>query len=67
MPFQRRLLRFEPLPAHLRQILDERAYHHAPRKRFEFELQDHLSRSDAKKTLLTAISWGRYAELYTFA
>jgi ABC-type proline/glycine betaine transport system permease subunit len=51
---------------HIRQVLDERDDHHAPRERFEFELQDHLSRSDAEKTLLGAISWGRYAELFTY-
>ena len=64
--FKEHLLRFVPLAAHIRPVLDEREDHRAPRARFEFELQDHLSRSDAEKTLRTAISWGRYAELFTY-
>jgi NitT/TauT family transport system ATP-binding protein len=38
----------------------------APRARFEFELEDHLNRNDAEKTLRAAIAWGRYAELFTY-
>jgi NitT/TauT family transport system ATP-binding protein len=64
--FKEHLLRFVPLAAHIRQVLDEREGHAAPRARFEFELQDHLNRSDAETTLLTAIGWGRYAELFTY-
>jgi NitT/TauT family transport system ATP-binding protein len=64
--FKEHLLRFVPLAAHIRQVLDERDDHHAPRERFELELQDHLSRSDAEKTLRSAISWGRYAELFIY-
>jgi len=35
----------------------------APRARFEFELQDHLSRSDAEKTSRAS---RRYAELFAY-
>jgi NitT/TauT family transport system ATP-binding protein len=47
-------------------VLDERAEHSAPRERFELELQDHLNRDDAEKTLRAAIGWGRYAELFAY-
>ena len=64
--FREHLLRFVPLAAHIRQVLDERAGHDAPRERFEFELQDHLNQSDAEKTLRATIGWGRYAELFAY-
>ena len=64
--FREHLLRFVPLAAHIRQVLDEREGHDAPRERFEFELQDHLNCSDAEKTLRAAIGWGRYAELFAY-
>jgi len=64
--FREHLLRFVPLLSHIRQILDERDDHQAPRARFEFELQDHLNPKDAEKTLRVAISWGRYAELFAY-
>jgi NitT/TauT family transport system ATP-binding protein len=64
--FREHLLRFVPLAAHIRQVLDEREDHRAPRGRFEFELEDHLPEREADATLRTAIGWGRYAELYGY-
>jgi len=64
--FEEHLLRFVPLAAHIRQVLDEREAHRAPRERFDFELQDHLNRGDADQTLQTVIEWGRYAEIFTY-
>ena len=64
--FREHLLRFVPLAAHIRQVLDDRQGHRAPRARFEFELQDHLNRGDAERTLRAVIGWGRYAELFTY-
>ena len=64
--FKEHLLRFVPFAAHIRQVLEERETHSAPRKRFEFELQDHLNRHDADRTLRTVIGWGRYAELFSY-
>jgi NitT/TauT family transport system ATP-binding protein len=64
--FGEHLLRFVPLAAHIRQVLDEREGHRAPRARFEYELQDHLNRSDADATLRAVIGWGRYAELFAY-
>ncbi|HYA86724.1 MAG TPA: nitrate/sulfonate/bicarbonate ABC transporter ATP-binding protein [Nitrospirota bacterium] len=64
--FNEHLLQFVPLAAHIYHVLSEREGHIAPRVRFEAELEDHLSRRDAEKTLRTAIDWGRYAELYDY-
>jgi NitT/TauT family transport system ATP-binding protein len=64
--FREHLIRFVPLAAHIRHVLDEREEHQAPRGRFEFELQDHLNRGEAEKTLRAAIDWGRYAELFRY-
>jgi NitT/TauT family transport system ATP-binding protein len=65
--FKEHLLRFVPLAAHIRQVLDEREEHRAPRERFELELEDHLNRHEAEKTLRAAIGWGRYAELFSYS
>lgn len=64
--FREHLLSFVPFVGHIRQVLEERESHDAPRERFEFELQDHLHKYDAEKTLRTAIGWGRYAELFAY-
>jgi NitT/TauT family transport system ATP-binding protein len=64
--FREHLLCFMPLAAHVRHVLDERADHSAPRVRFESELEDHLSSSDAERTLQTIMRWGRYAEIFDY-
>lgn len=64
--FREHLIRFVPLAAHIRQVLDEREGHRAPRARFEFELQDHLNQNDADSTLRAVIGWARYGELFTY-
>jgi NitT/TauT family transport system ATP-binding protein len=64
--FREHLIRFVPLAAHIRHVLDEREQHQAPRARFEFELQDHLNQRDSEKTPRAAIDWGRYAELFSY-
>ena len=60
------LLRFVPLAAHIHHVLEERSEHWAPRSRFETELEDHLTRRDAERTLRAATGWGRYAELFSY-
>ncbi len=55
-----------PLAATIRQVIDERWNHRASAVRFRDELEDHMSPDYAEETLLTAISWGRYAELYAY-
>lgn len=60
------LLQFVPLVAHIHHVLEERSEHWAPRSRFETELEDHLTRHEAERTLRAAIGWGRYAELFSY-
>jgi NitT/TauT family transport system ATP-binding protein len=55
-----------PLVAAIRRTLDERRTHRASAVRFREELEDHMSPDYAEDTLRTAISWGRYAELFSY-
>ena len=64
--FQRQLLTYVPLAAHIRRVLQERANHTAPRSRFLDELEDHMSTEDAESTLRAATAWGRFAEVYAY-
>lgn len=64
--FSQHLLRYVPLAAHVRRILDERASHTAPKARFIDELEDSMGDEEAEQTLRAIISWGRYAELFAY-
>ncbi|WP_397449173.1 AAA-associated domain-containing protein [Pseudomonas sp. NA-150] len=64
--FAERLVRHVPLAARIRQVLQERNGHWAPRVRFEQELEDSLSEDKVEKTLESVISWGRYAEIFSY-
>jgi NitT/TauT family transport system ATP-binding protein len=64
--FQRQLLAYVPLAAHIRHILQERANHTAPKSRFFDELEDYMSPEDAELTLRAVIGWGRYAEVLAY-
>ncbi len=55
-----------PLIAAIRRTLDERWNHRAPALRFRDELEDHMSPDYADETLRAVISWGRYAELFSY-
>ncbi len=55
-----------PLANTIRQVLDERWNHRASAVRFRDELEDHMSPEYAEDTLRTVISWGRYAELFSY-
>ncbi len=55
-----------PLVAQIRHVLDERPNHRAAAVRFRDELEDFMSPDYADDTLLAAITWGRYAELYSY-
>src|SRR5262249_45141677 len=41
--FAQNLLAYVPLAAHIRRVLDDRASHRAPGRRFSDELEDHMS------------------------
>ncbi|OAN49950.1 nitrate ABC transporter ATP-binding protein [Paramagnetospirillum marisnigri] len=64
--FAEALLRGIPLAAHIKRVLDERKDHRAPEDRFLQELQDYLTDHEAERVLETAITWGRYAEIYDY-
>jgi NitT/TauT family transport system ATP-binding protein len=64
--FQRQLLTYVPLAAHIRRVLQERANHGAPKSRFLDELEDHMSEEDAEATLRAVTAWGRFAEIYAY-
>jgi len=64
--FQRQLLSFVPLAAHIRRVLQERANHVAPKSRFFDELEDHMSSDDAEQSLRSVTAWGRYGEAFAY-
>jgi NitT/TauT family transport system ATP-binding protein len=64
--FQRQLLSYVPLAAHIRHVLQERANHVAPKSRFFDELEDHMTSEDVELTLRAVIAWGRYAEVFAY-
>lgn len=64
--FARQLLKFIPLAAHIRSVLDERPNHRAPAERFLAELEDSLSNDESQRVLDVAINWGRYAEIFAY-
>jgi len=64
--FQRQLLSYVPLAAHIRRVLQERANHVAPKSRFFDELEDHMSTDDAEQTLRSVTAWARYAEAFAY-
>jgi len=64
--FSRALMANVPLAAHIRRVLDERAGHSAPRRRFIDELEDHMTEEAAAETLRAVISWARFAELFSY-
>jgi len=64
--FQRQLLTYIPLAAHIRRVLQERTNHFAPKSRFLDELEDHMSTDDAEHTLRAVTAWGRFAEVFAY-
>jgi NitT/TauT family transport system ATP-binding protein len=64
--FQRQLLAYVPLAAHIRRVLQERTNHLAPKSRFLDELEDHMSTEDAEHTLRAVTAWGRFAEVFAY-
>jgi NitT/TauT family transport system ATP-binding protein len=64
--FAEHLLKYVPLAAQIKKVLNERPGHRAPRVRFEQELEDFLSDGAATETLDAVIDWGRYAEIFSY-
>jgi NitT/TauT family transport system ATP-binding protein len=64
--FARLLIRYVPIAAHIRRVLDERESHTASWNRFLDELEDHMTEDAADETLTAVIGWGRFAELFSY-
>ncbi len=64
--FERQLLAYVPLAAHIRRVLQERESHTAPRTRFRNELEDYMNTETATRTLGAIIAWGRFAEAFAY-
>ncbi len=64
--FQRHLLTYVPLAAHVRRVLDERASHSARKSRFIDELEDFMNEEAADQSLRAVVSWARYAEAFAY-
>ncbi|MBV9548744.1 MAG: nitrate/sulfonate/bicarbonate ABC transporter ATP-binding protein [Alphaproteobacteria bacterium] len=64
--FSRALQNHVPLAGHIRKVLDERASHSAPYRRFLDELEDHMAEDAAEETLKTVVSWARFSELFSY-
>lgn len=64
--FSEHLTQTVPLISYIERILHERPDGRAPRLRFLTILEDHLSPREANITLDVAISWARFAELFSY-
>jgi len=64
--FAQQLMAYVPLAAHIRRVLDDRASHQAPARRFRDELEDFMSEDYAEETLNAIVTWGRYGEVFAF-
>jgi len=64
--FAQALMAHVPLVQHIRRVLDERASHEAPARRFRDELEDYMSEDYAEETLRNVTLWGRYAEIFSY-
>ncbi len=64
--FARLLIRYVPLAALIRRVLDDRESHAAPKSRFLDELEDYMTEEAAEETLRSVVSWARFAELFSY-
>ncbi|HEX3675534.1 MAG TPA: nitrate/sulfonate/bicarbonate ABC transporter ATP-binding protein [Rhizomicrobium sp.] len=64
--FARLLIRYVPIVALVRRVLDERESHSAPWNRFIDELEDYMTTDTADETLRAVVSWARFAELFSY-
>jgi NitT/TauT family transport system ATP-binding protein len=64
--FAEHLVNYVPVMGLIKRVLDERPTHTAPAARFRNELEDYMSEESADETLHTIVSWGRYAELFSY-
>jgi len=61
------VLKYVPLAAHIRRVLERASGACAPAARFLRELEDHLSEEEAERVLDTVINWGATKKTEIFA
>ncbi len=64
--FARLLLEHIPLARHIKQVLDNKPNGRASEGRFQKELEEFFTDSEAERVLNTIIDWGRYAEIFSY-
>lgn len=64
--FAEHLLRYLPIANKIKETLDQNVDHKVFKELFLEELQINFSKEEAEKILRTVISWGRYAEIFSY-
>jgi NitT/TauT family transport system ATP-binding protein len=64
--FKEHLIKYVPLVAHIKRVLDERPSHKSQLLRFQDELEDHMSEEASEATVRNVINWSRYAEVFSY-
>jgi NitT/TauT family transport system ATP-binding protein len=64
--FSEHLLLHVPIARYIRQVLHDREDGTAPLERFQTYLEDFMNHEDAKTTIQSIITLGRYAEIFAF-
>ncbi len=64
--FAEHLLKFLPIVSKIKQTLDQDVSHKALKESFLEELQINFSSEESERILRTIISWGRYAEIFSY-
>jgi NitT/TauT family transport system ATP-binding protein len=64
--FAEHLLKYLPIVAKIRQTLEQNVAHKVLKEDFLEELESNFSEEEADRILRTIISWGRYAEVFSY-
>lgn len=64
--FAEHLLKYLPIANKIKETLDQNVDHKVFKELFLEELQINFSKEEAEKILRTVISWGRYAEIFSY-
>ena len=64
--FAEHLLKYLPIANKIKETLDQNVDHKVLKELFLEELQINFSKEESEKILRTVISWGRYAEIFSY-
>ncbi|MGI9215118.1 MAG: AAA-associated domain-containing protein, partial [Gammaproteobacteria bacterium] len=64
--FAEHLLKYLPVVNKIKQTLDQNVSHKVFKELFLEELEINFSKEESEKILRTIISWGRYAEIFSY-